>query len=409
MVTRRAALAAMVCATVVAGGCSAAPTESATGSATESPARSPSSSSSSSPAESPTSRPNQSFEKSTAARLDTAITETMKASEIPGALIGIWSPEGDYVKAFGIADTATDSRMKPDFYSRIGSVTKTFTATAVLQLVDDGKLALDDPIGRYLDGVPNGETITVRQLADMRSGLADYTKTDEFAAAIAANPQRDFTPEELLAWAFAKPAAFAPGQRVEYCNTNYILLGQLVEKVGGQPFGDYLTERILDPLHLTHTSFPTGNQFPEPHPHGYTEPPDSDGPPVDATAWTTSFAWTAGAMVSTLDDLRTWVPALATGKLISPELQQQRLRTAPEPGGPADFGYGIGIFSVAGWVGHNGSVPGYQTVAVHLPRREITLVVMINTDIAVPGRADPSEVLTTAITSVLTPENVYKL
>lgn len=81
----------------------------------------------------------------------------------------------------------------------------------------------------------------------------------------------------------------------------------------------------------------------------------------------------------------------------------------PEPGGPADFGYGIGIFTVAGWVGHNGSVPGYQTVAVHLPRREITLVVMINTDIAVPGRADPSEVLTTAITSVLTPENVYKL
>lgn len=404
MVTRRAVLAAMVCATVTAAGCSATPTESATG-ATESPSSSPAAS----PTSSHSSRPNQPLESATAAKLDTAITETMTASEIPGALIGIWSPEGDYVKAVGIADSATDSPMKPDFYSRIGSVTKTFTATAVLQLVDDGKLALDEPIGRYLDGVPNGETITVRQLADMRSGLADYTKTDEFAAAIAANPQRDFTPEELLAWAFAKPAAFPPGQRVEYCNTNYILLGQLVEKVGGQPFGDYLTERILDPLGLTHTSFPTGNQFPEPHPHGYTEPPDSDGPPVDATAWTTSFAWTAGAMVSTLDDLRTWVPALATGKLISPELLQQRLSTSPEPGGPADFGYGIGIFTVAGWVGHNGSVPGYQTVAVHLPRREITLVVMINTDIAVPGRSDPSEVLTTAITSVLTPENVYKL
>ena len=103
------------------------------------------------------------------------------------------------------------------------------------------------------------------------------------------------------------------------------------------------------------------------------------------------------------------VPALATGELLSPELQRQRLRTAPEPGGPADFGYGIGIFEVAGWLGHNGSVPGYQTVAVYLPERKITLVTMINTDIAVPGQVDPSEALSTAITSVLTPDHVYRL
>jgi D-alanyl-D-alanine carboxypeptidase len=103
------------------------------------------------------------------------------------------------------------------------------------------------------------------------------------------------------------------------------------------------------------------------------------------------------------------MPALATGALLSPELQAQRLRIIPEPWRAPDFGYGMGVFTVAGWIGHNGSVPGYQTVAIYLPERETTLVVMINTDIAVPGGGDPSAALATAITSVITPDNVYRL
>jgi D-alanyl-D-alanine carboxypeptidase len=341
--------------------------------------------------------------------LDRAVTDAMQSAGIPGALIGVWSPEGEYVKAFGVADATTGSPMKTDFYSRIGSVTKTFTATAVLQLVDDGKVRLDDPIAEYVEGVPNGAAITVRQLADMRSGLVDYTKTDGFIAAITSNPEWEFTPQQLLEWSFSEPASFAPGQRVEYSNTNYVLLGLLVEKATETPLNDYLAERILNPLGLSDTSFPAGSRFPEPHAQGYTEPLDGDGPPVVATNWTTSFAWAAGAMVSTLEDLRIWLPALAGGTLLSPGLQQQRLRTAPEPGSPDDFGYGMGIFTVAGWIGHNGSVPGYQTVAVHLPERAMTLVVMINTDVSVPDRGDPSGVLATAITSVITPDHVYKL
>lgn len=343
------------------------------------------------------------------AGLDRAVTDAMQSAGIPGALVGVWSPEGQYVKAFGVADTATGSPMKTDFYSRIGSVTKTFTATAVLQLVDDGKVSLEDPIADYVEGVPNGESITVRQLADMRSGLVDYTKTDEFFAAMTSDPKREFTPQQLLDWSFAEPASFAPGQRVEYSNTNYVLLGLLVEKATGKPLSDYLTERILNPLGLSDTSFPDRSQFPEPHAQGYTERLEGDGPPVVATSWTTSFAWAAGAMVSTLEDLRVWLPALAEGTLLSPRLQQQRLSTAPEPGSPDDFGYGMGIFTVAGWIGHNGSVPGYQTVAVYLPERTMTLVVMINTDVAVPDAGDPSGVLAAAITSVITPDHVYQL
>lgn len=340
--------------------------------------------------------------------LDQAIPDAMESAGIPGAMVGIWSSGGDYVKAFGFADRATSSPMRVDFYSRIGSVTKTFTATAVLKLVDEGRLRLDDPIAAYLDGVPNGEAITVRQLLTMSSGLVDYSKVEGFEQIVAADPQREFPTEELLYLAFTAPTQFAPGERFEYSNTNYILLGMLVERITGRPLPDYLTENVLDPLDLNETAFPLGTQFPIPHALGYTESFEDGGPPQDSSGWTASIVGAAGAMTSTLADMRKWMPALATGSLLSPELQQQRLQTLPEPGGPADFGYGMGIFTVAGWIGHNGSVPGYQTVAVYLPERQTTLVVMINTDIPAPDGSDPSEALATAITSVITPDNVYK-
>lgn len=343
------------------------------------------------------------------AGLDDAVTAAMAAAKIPGALLGVWSPEGAYVKAFGVADIATGRPMATDFYSRIGSVTKTFTATAVLQLVKAGRVRLDDPIGTYLDGVPGGQSITVRQLASMRSGLPDYLDTDGFEAAMAADPKRQFGPAELLGWAFTEPASFPPGAKFQYCNTNYILLGQLVEKVSGQRLGDYLSAHIFGPLHLDHTSFPAGAQFPDPHATGYTAAVQGSGPPIDASGWNTSFAGAAGAAVSTLADTHTWLPALATGTLLTPELQQQRLHTDPEPGRPADFGYGLGVFTVAGWVGHNGSVPGYQTVAMYLPERKISLVVMINTDIAAPGGGDPSEAVAKAVTKLVSPDHIYAL
>lgn len=340
--------------------------------------------------------------------LDQAIPDAMKSAGIPGAMVGIWSSSGEYVKAFGVADTATGSPMQTDFYSRIGSVTKTFTATAVLKLVDEGKVRLDDPIASFVDGVPNGEAITVRQLLTMSSGLSDYTKVPGFEETLFADPRREFTPNELLDLAFTAPAQFPPGEKFEYCNTNYVLLGVLVERVAGKALSDYLAQNVLDPLGLDDTAFPLGTEFPTPHALGYTESFQEGGPPQDASDWSASFTGAAGAMTSTLADMRKWLPALATGSLLSPELQKQRLETLPEPGGPADFGYGMGVFTVDGWIGHNGSVPGYQTVAVYLPERETTLVVMINTDIAVPGGGDPSEALATAITSVITPDNVYQ-
>lgn len=341
-----------------------------------------------------------------AQRLDTAIEDAMDATGVPGVIVGLWTPDGQYVRAFGVADTATGAPMRTDFQHRIGSVTKTFTVTAVLQLVDQGKLALDDTISAYVPGVPRGEEITLRQLARMQSGLPNYSASDAFTKELFEDPQRPFTPRQLLDFAFAQPNAFAPGQGFEYSNTNTVLLGMTVEKVSGTSLPDYVHDHILAPLKLNHTSFPTDNAFGEPHAQGYTT--DADDNEAVATDWNPSWAWAAGAMISNLDDLRVWADALATGTLLTPETQEQRLQTVTQPPLPPADGYGLGLFSLAGWVGHNGSLPGYQTVVVRLADPATTLVVMTNTDIPSNG-GEPSTALANAITKVVTPAHVYTL
>ena len=342
-----------------------------------------------------------------AQRLDTAVNQAMTAAGVPGAIIGIWGPDGTYVRVFGVADKTTRAPMEADFYSRIGSVTKTFTVTGVLQLADQGKFGLDDPIAKFVDGVPQGDKITLRQLARMQSGLFNYSESTAFQQAMFADPRRAFTPHELLNYAFAQPNRFPPGDGFEYCNTNTVLLGLVVEKVSGQPLHSYIHDHIVAPLGMSNTSFPTTNAFPEPHSQGYTVQ-TADGKEAAATDWNPSWGWAAGAMISTLDDMRIWAPALATGKLLTPQMQAQRLQTVGSPGMPPQDGYGLGIFNLGGWIGHNGSLPGYQTVAVYLPQKQTTLVILINTDIEYQG-SEPSTTLATAITKELTPDHIYSL
>lgn len=342
-----------------------------------------------------------------AQRLDAAINGAMTAAKVPGVIVGIWGPDGAYVRAFGVADKSTGAPMKTDFYSRIGSVTKTFTVTGILQLADQGKLHLDDPIAKYIDGVPQGDKITLRQLARMQSGLFNFSASTAFQQALVADPRRPFTPQQLLGYAFAEPNVFPPGEGFLYCNTNTVLLGLVVEKLSGQPLHDYIRDHILTPLGMSHTNFPTTNAFPEPHAQGYTDT-TANGSETTATDWDPSWAWAAGAMISTLDDMRIWAPALATGKLLTAQMQTERLQTVGAPGMPPQDGYGLGIFNVGGWIGHNGSLPGYQTVSVYLPEKQITLVMFTNTDISYQG-SEPSTTLATAITNVITPDHIYKL
>lgn len=338
------------------------------------------------------------------ARLDEAVAGVRREAGIPGVTVGLWIPgQGCYVRSTGVADTITRRPMTSDLFLRIGSETKTFTATALLQLVDDRRVRLDDPISRYVRGVPNGHRITLRQLAQMRSGLFPYSADPDFAQALLSDPSRSFTPRELLAYAFRHPNTFAPGEEFQYSNTNFVLLGLVVEKVSGKRFADYLHQRVLRPAGLRRTLFPEGREFPEPHAHGYTNQTLS-GEIEDATDWNPSWAWAAGAVISDLRDLRRWAGVVATGTLLSPQTQRERLTTLPT--GFPGTGYGLGVFETGGWIGHNGSIPGYQSVTVYLPARKATLVLLLNTDVTHEGQ-EPSSLLARAVTEVVTPDNVY--
>ncbi|MFJ9714495.1 serine hydrolase domain-containing protein [Streptomyces sp. NPDC101213] len=345
-------------------------------------------------------------------QLDRAVQQVMKQADIPGVSVGIWTPDkGEYVKSFGVADKDTGRKMAPDLFMRIGSETKTFTVTAVLELVDDGKIGLDDTIGKYVDGVPNGDRITLRQLAGMRSGLFNYSMDEGFFKALTSDPYRPFPPRELLDYSFKHPVLFQPGAEFDYSNTNLILLGLVVEKISGQTLADYVQENILDPAGLDDTSFPTGNEFPQPHAQGYTNQ-TATGKIENATDWNPSWGWAAGAMISKLEDLRVWARTVATGQLpdggrmISPATQKQRLITPsmPVPG----TGYGLGIFDVQGWIGHNGSLPGYQSLTVYLPSAQATLVVVLNTDVNYRNE-EPSTLFGEAITKIISPDHVFSL
>jgi D-alanyl-D-alanine carboxypeptidase len=333
-----------------------------------------------------------------AAELTAAIPPAMRS--IPGVIVGVWQDgQPDYIRAFGVQDTATGKPMTPDLFMRIGSNTKAFTTTAILQLVDQGRIGLDDPIATYVPGVPNGDRITIRQLGSMRSGLFDYSTVT--IPTWPDDPQHQWTSQELLAIGFSQPPIFAPDARFDYNNTNTVLLGVVVETVTGQSIRDYIHEHILAPQGLTHTSFPIGAEFPAPHARGYWRTPQ--GEIADTSDWNTSWGDAAGQMVSTLDDLRSWAHTLATGTLLTPETQQQRERFLPAEDEGEGVVYGLGMTDNNGWRGHDGNILGYTAYPFYLPAQQMTLVVLFNGSIDVlDGNA-----LMQAITRVIAPNHVW--
>jgi len=341
-------------------------------------------------------------------RLDAAIEARIAQMGIPGAIVGLTIPgEITYTKAFGVADTATGAPMVVDDHVRIGSVTKTFTGTAILQLVDEGLIRLSDPISRYVDGVPSGDLITLDMLGRMRSGLPDYSETDTFIDRVyrelPTGPDAfATTPRELIDAAFTQPMAFPPGTKYQYSNTNTVLLGMVVEKVTGLSFGDYLQQHIFDPLGLSQTSYPPDGNLQVPYAHGYTQSPDGDT--LDATLWNPSWSQAAGKIVSNLSDMTVWAAALGRGTLLRPETQALRIGNGSSLGLGAT--YSFAVFTTHGWLGHNGDIPGYTTVAVYLPERDATLVVFTNSDVPEPHSAGQ---LAYDITSIATPGHVYEL
>lgn len=309
-----------------------------------------------------------------------AIVERLVTEQgVPGAVAGVWiSGRGAWTHAHGIGDLRTAAPISIDGHVRIASVSKTFVATVVLQLVDEGTLSLEDTLEQYVPGIPNGERITIRQVLGMTAGIFNYINDPAFEEAYVSDPLMPFAPREAVEIVKRHPHDFPPGEQVRYSDSNYILAGLIIERLAGKSAVEAVTERIIQPLGLAGTSFPTTPRMPTPHPRGYGADPGS--PDLrDITESNPDVAWTAGAMISTLEDLRVWARALAAGTLLSSETQRERLRFAALPAAPGmNLGYGLGIMDLNGFVGHAGAIFGYSTWMLHSTDRDATIVVLAN-------------------------------
>jgi len=339
------------------------------------------------------------------AAIDAALEQSFVDSRAPGVVVGIWIPgEGSYVATRGVSDIKTRQPMRVDDHFRIGSITKTFTATLLLILADENKLGLDDPVSKYVAWVPNGDKITLRMLADMTAGLHSYTEDDAWVKIAFSNFKRVWTPRELVDVGLKSPPDFPPGQGWHYSNTNYVLLGMILEQITGTKIQDSFAEKMFKPLKLRQTSWPIGDALPEPYAHGTTVQ-TLDDKLADATHRNPSFAFTAGELVSTMADLRTWVVSYTTGSLVSPEMQKQRLMWMTMPPMTPERAYGIGIGIDHGWLGHTGELPGYNCSANYLPEKKAVIVVLVNSDIPA-GKNNPAPMIMKALAQVVTPGNV---
>ena len=267
---------------------------------------------------------------------------------------------------------------------RIGSVTKPFVSTVVLQLAGEGKVDLDAPVGRYLPGLIDGR-ITVRQLLQHTSGLYDYTEALPLdPAGFPSIRYKTWDSRELVAISVARPLGFEPGTQHSYSNTNYVVAGLLIEKITGRPYARAVEQRILKPLRLNDTSLP-GNRVdvPGPHAHGYF--PDAAGKPVDVTRLNPSWGGAAGEMISTTRDLDTFLAALLGGKLLRPSQQQELTRTtAASP----DYGLGVSVTPLSCGTtvyGHDGSIHGYAAMMVGTSAKRLELSVTESATAGDPG------------------------
>lgn len=319
----------------------------------------------------------------THATLQRALDRAVNA-RVPGAVLLAHVGSHTVRLASGYADLKHRTPMRTGDRFRVGTITTTFVATVVLQLVGEGKLALDDTVESRLPGaVPNGAAITVRQLLNMRSGLFDYlndgdtTVTDRL---LTGDPAYRWSPLELVAVTNGHEPRFAPDADWSYCNTCYVLLGQIIERTTVHLLGDELRRRIFVPAGLRATSFDTEPRIAGRHAHGY----ELLGklPMTDITAVSPSYAWAAGAIVSTADDVARFYSRLFRGHLLRHDLLTAMQTTGPMAAQLKGWGYGFGLIKkpigCGTAFGHDGASFGFIVYAYSSKDASRQSVLLVN-------------------------------
>ena len=328
-----------------------------------------------------------SLDQETAQSLQTVLDDEVSRLKVPGlqAFVRTRWPDGKtWLGASGTVDLGRRQPMRRDQVLRVGSVTKTFTAVLILQLVEEGKLKLDDPLDRWFPEFPNARQITIRTLLNHRSGIQEYIPNVLMKSML---PWTVWTPQEVAAIAAQNKPAFTPGSDFGYSNANYVLLGLIAEKVTGQTVAQLLRARIIDPLGLRNTYFVPYEKTPETLAGGFDRDLSHFPGLLDIgrenTSWATA-AYASGALASTADDLGAFYALLFEGDVLSPDsLQAMTTFTdAPNPGLPEEIGYGLGLMQMKvdgrELVGHVGEFMGSTAVALYSPSGHYQIMVICN-------------------------------
>lgn len=352
-----------------------------------------------------------------AERVDNYVEKWIAARHIPGVAIGIMrGGELVYSKGFGRANIEGDISVTPRTSFEIASQTKQFTAFGMMLLVKDRKLSLDDPISKFLDVPASWGKITVRHLLTHTSGIKDYLSLPEFAQP---DPKKEFTRNEFLDLITKQPLDFEPGSRWSYCNSGYFLAGLIIEKCSGKKYDQFLKERIFSPLGMHNTCLKDDGLNPAKRTVGY-EWKQGTFTPIDG--YHSSATFSAGGLVSTLEDLLKWQAALDTNRLLPNSLQQQLWQTTHLNNGkqpdnvtmisPDKMGYGLGWFvspksekskTDPTWMASYGFIQGFASYVFKAPQKDYTIVVLTNKEAVEPNPFFAPIFLAEGITSISIP------
>lgn len=281
----------------------------------------------------------------------------------------------------GVSDIPNNLPMNAGYTFRVGSNTKTMTGTVLLQLVDEGKLSLEDTLSKFFPSFPRADSITIKMLCNMTSGYFNYTTAQEYQDTMTANPEKVWQPMELLNIAFAHDFYSPVGTAFHYSNTNTFILGLLAEQLTGTPLATLVANRICAPLGLKNTGLLTsGKTFPGPHGRGYYAgiymPGDDETEQGDI-----SWGWAAGSAYSTPRELQQYVERMVDGGFLSDALQHRRLTEfVTMPAG----GYGLCIAHRGTFLGHNGSCPGFTSSMYHSKEKNSTIIIYFNCQMTYP-------------------------
>ena len=327
--------------------------------------------------------------------LQLKLDEWHKAGKFPGATLGVVLASGEsFGLAVGFSDSAAKTPMAATDRMLAGSTGKTFAAATALQLVKEGKIDLDAKVEKYLGAepwfsrLPNANDITVRQLMNHSSGLVRYEFKDTFTKDLTANPEKVWKPAELVAYLLGEKAPFEAGKGWDYSDTNYIVLGMIIEKVTGKKFYDEATKRLIKPLKLSNT-IPQDSIRLKGVVQGYAGPNNPFGGKDEMIsggkfAINPQFEWTGGGWASTGEDLARWAKMMYEGKAFDPSLLPTMLDGVPAKLG-RDTKYGLGVIirpTQAGLTyGHSGFFPGYMTDMMYFPEQRIAVAVQVNTSV----------------------------